>query len=324
MLELLESSQDRQEAFRTASPFFVRLFPNMAGGVMAISASKNQVDSVAWWGQERAPDFFTPHSCWALRRGTTHLCRKDDPEPFCPHVDESCACSLCVPMVAAGEALGVLHLQPHEGFELTQETLELAQRVAEQLSLAMANLSLRDTLRQQSIRDPLTGLFNRRFMEESLEREIFRARRKREPVSVIMLDVDHFKRFNDQYGHDAGDVVIQAVGRHLRDGVRAEDVVCRYGGEEFVLILPGSNTTNAAQRAESLRQGVSQLALTLGTTQLPHVTCSIGVASYPINGQTTGNLLKAADTALYQAKRNGRDRVIVAAMPELKVGAVGG
>lgn len=321
MLELLESSQDRAEAFRTASPFFVRLFPNTSGAVMAMAASKNQVDSVAWWGQEKAPDIFTPHSCWSLRRGTSHLARQNDPEPFCAHVEDDCACSLCVPMVAQGEALGVLHLRPHEGFELTQETLELAQSVAEQLSLAMANLSLRDTLRQQSIRDPLTGLFNRRFMEESLEREIFRARRKREPVSVIMLDVDHFKRFNDQYGHDAGDVVIQAVGRHLRESVRAEDVVCRYGGEEFVLIMPGSTLSHASQRAESLRTGISQLALTLGTNQLPRVSVSIGVASYPMNGQTSALLIKSADTALYQAKRNGRDRVVVAAMPELKVGA---
>ncbi len=322
MLELLESSVDRTEAFRTASPFFVRLFPNSAGAVMAINASKSQVDTVAWWGQEKAPDVFTPGACWSLRRGTLHLAREGDPEPFCAHVEEDCECSLCVPMVAQGEALGVLHLRPHEGHALSQETLELAQSVAEQLSLAMANLSLRDTLRQQSIRDPLTGLFNRRFMEESLEREIFRARRKREPVSVIMLDVDHFKRFNDQYGHDAGDVVIQAVGRHLREAVRAEDVVCRYGGEEFVLIMPGSTLSHASQRAESLRTGVNQLALSLGTTQLPRVTVSIGVASYPMNGQTTATLIKSADQALYQAKRNGRDRIVVAAMPELKVGTV--
>ncbi len=320
LLELIESSQDKQEAFRSVGPFFLRLFPETAGSVMLISPSKNVVETLTCWGWNAAEEMFTPPNCWSLRRGCTHFARQGDPEPFCAHVDdEGSSWTLCVPMMAQGEALGILHLRPISDQPLAQKTMQLAESVAEQLSLAIANLVLRETLRQQSVRDTLTGLYNRRFMEESLEREVFRARRKRESVSVIMLDVDHFKRFNDQFGHDAGDAVLQAVGRFLRENVRAEDVACRYGGEEFILILPGSSLQNGAARAEALREGISRLEVSVGRQSLSPISISVGVSSYPTHGQACTALIKAADTALYQAKLKGRNRVVLAPTPEISV-----
>ena len=183
--------------------------------------------------------------------------------------------------------------------------------VAEHIALALANLKLRETLRSQSIRDPLTGLFNRRYMEESLEREMRRASRGRHPVGIIMLDLDHFKKFNDSYGHDAGDALLRIVGNTLQRSIRAEDIACRYGGEEFTLILPEASLIDAAQRAESIRESIRNLNIQHRRQQLGGVTVSAGVAIFPDHGPTGDAVLRAADAALYQAKARGRDRVAI-------------
>ena len=171
---------------------------------------------------------------------------------------------------------------------------------------------LRETLYSQSVRDPLTGLFNRRFMEETLSREIRRAERHRQPLGVIILDLDHFKRFNDTFGHDAGDSLLREVGGFLKANIRGSDVACRFGGEEFFLILPESNLEDIHGKAEELRQKVSMLTVEHLGRSLGTITASFGVAVFPIHALTTTTLLRTADQALYQAKRAGRDRVVVA------------
>jgi diguanylate cyclase (GGDEF)-like protein len=183
--------------------------------------------------------------------------------------------------------------------------------VAEHVSLAIANLKLRETLRSQSIRDPLTGLFNRRYMEESLEREMRRAARGHHPVGIIMLDLDDFKGFNDAHGHDAGDALLRLVGTTLQRSVRAEDIACRYGGEEFALILPEASLVDAVARAEAIRESVRALAIDHRRQQVAGGTISAGVAVYPEHGPTGHAVLRAADAALYQAKIAGRDCVFV-------------
>jgi diguanylate cyclase (GGDEF)-like protein len=180
------------------------------------------------------------------------------------------------------------------------------------LRLASNSLGAALTQAKQSVRDPLTGLFNRRYMEETLEREIARAGRAKGPVSIIMLDVDHFKHFNDTFGHEAGDIILREIGDCLRSGVRAEDIACRYGGEEFTLIMPAASAEVALQRAEHLRDQVRGLAVQRRGTALGQITASLGVAAYPLNGESGGDVLAAADVALYEAKRTGRNRVIVA------------
>ena len=227
--------------------------------------------------------------------------------------------------MAQGEAMGILHIECRadaaaRGSEVWAEfkksRQELVGAVAEHVALALANLQLRDTLRRQSVRDALTGLFNRRYMEESLEREILRASRAHSTIGILLLDIDHFKRYNDTFGHDAGDALLREVGSLLKKQVRGEDIPCRYGGEEFLLIMSGAPLDIARQRAERLREAVKQLRINFNGQPLGTVTISIGVAMYPEQGSDAESVLRSADKALYKAKESGRDRVVLAAPAE--------
>jgi diguanylate cyclase (GGDEF)-like protein len=184
--------------------------------------------------------------------------------------------------------------------------------VGERISLALANLRLREVLRTQSIRDPLTGLFNRRYMEESLERELRRAMRNEQTVALLMLDIDHFKRFNDTFGHQAGDTLLRTLGDFLSQRTRGQDVACRFGGEEFALILAGAGSDDAVKRSRLLREELQQLSVSHSGQVLGRITFSIGIATYPGNAASTERLIRAADGALYRAKAEGRDRICVA------------
>jgi diguanylate cyclase (GGDEF)-like protein len=177
-------------------------------------------------------------------------------------------------------------------------------------------------LRNQSIRDSLTGLFNRRYLEESLELECSRAERSKDPISVVMLDVDHFKRFNDTFGHDAGDIVLKHIGEILRRSIRQGDVACRFGGEEFVLVLPGTGAAEALAVAERIRQSAQKLEVVYRSQSLGRITVSLGVAVYPIAGETPAELIEAADQTLYKAKNAGRDRVELSGTNEPPLSAV--
>lgn len=220
--------------------------------------------------------------------------------------------TLCVPMMAQGEALGILYLTSQKPGYFTPAKEQLAVTVAEHIGLALANLKLREALQQQSIRDSLTGLYNRRYLEESLEREISRAIRLKQTLGVIMIDVDHFKRYNDSYGHDGGDAVLRELGRFLQEKFRGSDIACRYGGEEFTVIVPEASLETIIRRAEFIREGIKRLKLQHRRQQLGSITVSLGVAIFPDRGLTGEAVIAAADGALYEAKKQGRDRVIVA------------
>jgi diguanylate cyclase (GGDEF)-like protein len=195
---------------------------------------------------------------------------------------------------------------------LTDAKQKLAVTVAEHMALAISNLKLRETLKHESIHDPLTGLFNRRYMQESLKREIARARRQGQPVGVIMIDIDHFKQFNDTYGHEAGDRVLKELASLLQSHIRSSDIACRYGGEELLLILPDASLVDTQHRAEQLREKVKQLRVRYRHQNLGSITISLGVACCPDQGLTGEAVIQAADRALYRAKKLGRDRVAVA------------
>jgi diguanylate cyclase (GGDEF)-like protein len=198
--------------------------------------------------------------------------------------------------------------EPYPAAEMAEQR-RLGLVCAEQISLAIANVKLRDQLRDQSIRDALTGMFNRRYMMETCRREFSRAARASQPVSILSIDVDHFKKFNDNHGHDAGDTVLRAVGDLLKSSFRDEDVPCRFGGEEFVVLLPGATAEAAAQKAEELRSRVEALIVRYVDGNLPRITISIGVAAFPGSGDSPQAVLKAADEALYRAKDAGRNCV---------------
>ena len=320
MSEFLQACLTVEEAYKAIANLVQPLFPNISGVLFAVKTSPNQLEAVAIWGNTLASEKqFSSYDCWALRRGRSHWVADRKSGLLCNHLHQEPveAESLCVPMTAQGETLGLLYLTTTQTGQLTEAKQQLARTVAEHISLAISNLKLRETLHDRSIRDPLTGLFNRRYLEEVLIREIHRAQRKQYPLSAIMIDIDRFKHFNDTFGHEAGDAVLQALARFLQQNIRKSDIACRYGGEELTLILPEASSEISWQRAEKLRQGVKQLNLQYRGRSLGAIALSCGIACFPEHGLTGEAVLRAADTALYRAKKEGRDRTIISAITHL-------
>lgn len=325
MGDLLQCCGSRDEAYSVVGQSARKIFPIATSGALFIfRSSRNALETVTTWGKENATETTTvPDDCWALRRGRANWSESPDGGIICSHIKHPVAASyLCVPLAAQGDVLGILHLQYDRSesahgtivFETLQDSQQrLATSVASQIALSLASLNLRETLRDQSIRDPLTGLFNRRFMQESLDRELLRAKRKKHPLTVLFLDLDHFKRFNDTFGHDAGDLVLRSMAEVFRQYFRGDDVVCRYGGEEFAVILPESTAKDAVVRANELREETKKLLLKHQGRTLDPVSISAGIASFPEHGSTSEELLRVADQGLYQSKADGRDRVTIAA-----------
>ncbi len=226
-------------------------------------------------------------------------------------------CQLVVRNRNLHAALVAAHAELEQRVE--ERTAEMAARTgaleARTAELAAANarlLELQAMLREQAIRDPLTGLYNRRYLDETLPREVARARRAGAPIGVLLADLDHFKRINDTYGHAAGDAALQAVAVVLRSCIRAEDIACRYGGEEFLLVLPGAELPMLLVRATLIRERIRDLVIPLPAGTIHNLTLSVGVAALPANGDSMPQVLAAVDAALYRAKRQGRDRVELA------------
>lgn len=333
--ETLQACASAAEAHGVLARFMPLLFPVGGGALGIINPSRNLVEIVAQWGADTSVKHepaFRSDECWALRLGRQNLVDADSVGGNCQHVPrDSGAGFLCTPLVALGDTLGVLWLWEPRGDRTAAPEAEgavttsgggapagIAARqlqalsVAERIAVALANLNMQETLRSQSIRDPLTGLFNRRYMEESVDREVRRAQRSHVPVAVIMVDVDNFKPFNDEHGHEAGDAVLKDIGGLLKANLRGGDIACRYGGEEFVLILADATAATANHRAGQIRIAASHIKVMHRGQPLPPVTLSLGVAIYPDHGDTRETLLQAADEALYAAKNNGRNRVAMA------------
>ncbi|HUF34061.1 MAG TPA: diguanylate cyclase [Acidimicrobiales bacterium] len=316
MGELLQSCEAIDESYGIVTRFAERLFPFDSGAMYLLSASRNVVEAVAAWGEALADEepVFAPSACWGLRRGRPYETNAAS-GLACPHVTTGAAHdTICIPMVAQSEAIGILHVRRARGDTSVgtgDARRQLALTVAEHLALAMANYRLRASLRAQSIRDPLTGLYNRRYLEESLDREVRRATRSSKPLSVVSIDIDHFKVFNDTFGHSAGDAVLSAVGRLLLESFRGEDIACRMGGEELVVILPDTSCDAAMQRAEQLRNLVRDLAVDFKGQALGRITISLGISSLPDHARSAEELMLLADAALYQAKAAGRDRTLL-------------
>ncbi|HTB60044.1 MAG TPA: diguanylate cyclase [Polyangia bacterium] len=311
--ELLQACHGVDEAYEVIAKAAPRFFSEASGAVFMFPASRDALEARASWGgpdPASLPRGFSPEDCWALRRGQPHFVADSRHGLMCPHVTAPLPGStLCHPLIAQGDVMGILHLEASS--PLKEDLRRRAGVVGEQMSMALANLGLRETLRNQSIRDPLTGLFNRRYLEETLERELRRAIRANEPLGVLMIDVDHFKQFNDLYGHEAGDYVLREVAATLRRATRASDVASRIGGEEMVILLPGADLGQAERKADQLRDQVSQLDMKQLGHALGQVTISVGVSALPNHGEGAAELLRIADSAMYRSKREGRNRVSV-------------
>jgi diguanylate cyclase (GGDEF)-like protein/PAS domain S-box-containing protein len=324
MGSLLACSGTVKEACAVVASSVQGLFPDSSSGALYLfKSSRDLIEAAVRWGKKDAlAPTFPPDACWSLRRGQYHWSGGPENGIACQHLTRSSTAEfLCVPMVAQGNTVGILHLEFESaktvGYDSGTESLHdshqrLAISAASQVGLSLASLQLRETLRDQSIRDPLTRLFNRRFLEESLERELQLASRKQQTIAVLFLDLDHFKRFNDTFGHDAGDMVLQSLADLFRNFFRATDICCRYGGEEFAIILPESSSQDALIRAEALRSEVKRLRLQYKKQNLGPLTLSAGVAAFPEHALTPNELLKIADQCLYESKTRGRDVVTVA------------
>ncbi len=315
MGELLSMCATTGEAYPVISRTLSRLFPNDTGALFVLNSSRNLLEPESVWGDRSAlHEEIDPQSCWALRRGRCYSADDLDSGLQCPHLLGFGEGHFCMPLMAHGETLGVLHLsQGPDAKEPdhrngAQAVYSLFANVAEKIGIAIANLKLGEALRSLSVRDPLTGLFNRRFMEESLERECALASRKGLTVGIIMLDIDHFKHFNDTFGHEAGDALLRQLGALIRHHVRGSDIACRYGGEEFTIIMPDAAIETVQGRAEELRAETARMHVHYDCASLGSITLSLGIAVFPGHGSSAQAILRAADAALYKAKRNGRDK----------------
>lgn len=310
---MLQTCTDSDELLSLSGPLLSHMVPGLAGTLYLTRASCDHAEIAAQWGQHLAPsgDMPAPDDCWSMRRNRSFTCDDVAHQICCKHVDSDAVtgnvATACLPLSAHGDLLGWLYLSGAGHGPLAG--IGQATQAIEQLSLALANMRLKDDLLRQSIRDPLTGLFNRRYLEESLSREIARCQRRNLPLAVLMLDLDHFKTFNDQHGHPGGDALLSAFGRLLQSSCRPEDIACRYGGEEFVIVLPEAEAQIGMDRARSIVAATAQMVVTHLGRPLGRVTASIGVASLPDDGNNATTLLEVADEALYAAKRAGRNQV---------------
>lgn len=315
MAELLQSCSQRSEAYEIVRDTGAQLFPSSPGSLFIYRESRDVLEHVSTWGNGPAPEStLAPDECWALRLGRPHFVARTG-AIRCRHVKAETESYVCMPVHGQGQILGLFHIAVDVSARTRRPARDTEQRLramTDRVGPALANLKLRDALRELALRDGLTGLYNRRYMEDSLNREIHRAERSGKPLAVVMIDIDHFKSFNDKYGHDAGDFVLSALARALLKSIRPSDMACRYGGEEFVIVLPEASLECARERAEQMRLAVRDTNLTHLGQMLPAPTASFGVAVYAANGTKPASLLKAADDALYCAKHEGRDRVCVA------------
>ena len=317
MADVLQSAEDHVDANAVLEATATDLVPDFPGALYVFNNSRDRLVLANSWGPHegsRLPETINPNSCWAVKRGKPHTNRADGGKLCCDHHAGGEAV-LEIPMIARGEIVGLFQL--FAGGEDAEDRLasvtDLGSALADGMSLALANMALREKLRNQALRDPLTGLYNRRYMEDTLQRFVRLAGRENRDISVVMVDLDHFKRLNDERGHAFGDQVLRDTALTLINNLRETDVVCRYGGEELVVLLPDCPVERAADKAEALRQRIAELSGALGAD----ISASLGVASVPHTSQGVSDLLAAADAALYKAKQNGRNQVVTAPLRPL-------
>ncbi|MFB8790335.1 MAG: sensor domain-containing diguanylate cyclase [Potamolinea sp.] len=314
LIDSLQACFSPEDVYTAIGPLMQQLFPNEAGAIYLLSSSKNLLEAIASWGAVplTSDRIFTPNECLALRRCHTHCAEDTHNSLLCQHIHphDHAVETVCVPMMVHGETLGVLYVSSLKRGRIA-ETQKLAVIVAKQIGLALSNLKLRESLKNQSFRDPLTLLYNRRYLEESLEREIRRCDRKPEPLGIILINIDCFQQFNEQFGRAAGDLLLREIGLFLPRQIRSSDIACRYGGQEFLLVLPEISLEGAQKRAEQLRHDIKYLKIDYKHQTLNSITISCGVASFSEHGITGKALIRAARTALKRAKEQGRDCTVV-------------
>ncbi len=292
--------------------FVPELAPQLAGRLYLLDPVRNAlIEACSWLNPLHSSPEFSPLSCWGVRRGAPHRPAGAVFDVPCDHlVGEVVPNSLCLPLTGQHGLLGLLYFERRAGFADDGLSDVYLQMLAENIGLALDNLRLREALRSLAMADALTTLPNRRQLDEVLAREVSKAERTGTSLCCAMIDIDHFKRFNDEHGHDAGDAVLRAVGTLLKDIVR-DDLVFRFGGEEFLMLLPDTRPDIAAVRADEIRERIGALRVRYDGKDLGRITTSIGLACAPLHTDWA-SIVQTADAALLRAKQAGRDRVLSA------------
>ncbi|MFM6932934.1 MAG: diguanylate cyclase [Novosphingobium sp.] len=309
MTDMLQSADNYEDATAVLQASSLRLLPQFGAALYVFNNSRDRLDLAGSWnmpGDYYVAETLAPANCWALKRGKPHI---NDPQTgtLCCSHHASKVGTVEIPMMARGVVHGlfVIACDAPDAFIRLLDVRRLGRALADSMSLALSNISLREKLRTQSMRDPLTGLYNRRYMEDALERYLSLAERSGNATSVLMIDLDDFKKLNDDHGHAKGDAVLRDVAGQMVGALRPSDVVCRYGGEEFLIILPNCPMEDAAIKAELIRSRIESLT----EAHQARVSASIGLAAVPTTSTTASDLIPLADAALFRAKRAGKNRV---------------
>jgi diguanylate cyclase (GGDEF)-like protein len=318
--EWLQSCKSLDELYMIVRAFMVKLLPGSKGELYIYSNSRDVLDGMCNWNTHDLHQSITADSCWSLRRGRSYEYQSGGLCFLCDHVESHkhnvpVNEYICVPIVAHGDTVGLLHIRFDDSDPAAARISDAGQfavRCGEHISLAIANAKLRDELRDQSIRDPLTGLYNRRYFMDAMRREVSISERRDSCFGLISFDTDKFKTFNDNHGHDAGDMVLRAIGAKLTEIMSAGEICCRFGGEEFTVLVPAANLQETMALAERLREAVFLMQVRYMDGFLTRVSISCGVAAYPTNGTLPQDILRRADEALYRAKEAGRNCVVAA------------
>jgi diguanylate cyclase (GGDEF)-like protein len=317
---LLQSSIDYEDAFRVVQRCAEALFADCGGALYLVQESGEQLEIKASWGKGvGSRTSFQTGDCWALRSGEAYLAAGAADIP-CAHMHQPpSSASLCVPVMAQGAVLGMLLLVEDAKAGILDSLRAPAENFSNQIGLALANMKLQDTLRNLSVHDPLTGLFSRRYMEESLHREVASAQRKSRPLGVAICNLDGFSRCNDRFGRGAGDFALREIAQLIHKHIRSSDIACRYGDDEIALVFPEAPLEGVVMRANQLREAVLALNLEHFGRSLGKISASFGVSLLPQHGRSSMQLLQAAERAVKSAKASGGNRVEVA--PERAEGA---
>ena len=309
--DMLQSCQSRTEAYPIIAMAASDLFRETSGALALVSSETHELKTALQWGADQIvlPQF-SSNDCWALRLGHRYEAQGPGGGTTCQHFRSTpLGPYACLPLIVHGETTGLLHLNCADGGVLSEELRRQLLGFGDVLKLSLSNIKLRETLTAQAMRDQLTGLFNRHYLAETLPREIHRAQRNNTPLSIAMMDIDNFKSFNDTHGHDAGDLVLKELGVLLKESLRAGDIACRYGGEEFLLVLPECDSRAAQTLLRQICSTIGQKRFVFRKQVLPGVTMSVGLSQLDRDLASQESIISAADDALYKAKRGGRNRI---------------
>lgn len=318
MNEILQLCHNSIEAYPIICQTAKELFPGLSGGLAIFNKVTNTLELMGKWGiHTPMKSVFNLSDCWGFRAGKTYIVKNPNSEPICHHFEGfPLGGYMCVPLIVQNNVIGVLSFNTSSEHALTSYQQQIINNLSEIVKLSLANIHLNEKLREQAIHDPLTGMLNRRYLYEWLPYALENTIKTQKPLCIAIADLDHFKRINDRFGHDAGDEVLKFFGNLLNKSIRSSDVACRFGGEEFIIAFIGSDIEHARPLLEHIRNGIKNSTIQLGNQTLPPISVSIGLAEAPRDGRNTNDIIKAADAALYTAKESGRDRIVAASSKE--------